>query len=290
MSACAKRKRDAMSARADDLASFTATDDALVLASVSSAAELELLDNWLTSSSAENTRTRRSRYSQLPADDDPPPGVVAQLVESAQPPTRTAPSFPVRVFWVPGGLPTRVKLVGLISGRDTYRPPEILQRRILRKDPTPGARGGGGAGQGFRAAPAVAGHHGRLTIRATSRGSCCAARRWPSNGSNFACSDRNTSRPRLVKPEMLASARFIEGLRTDPGRDRRKGRGNARRAVHRLEPLLRRPHPVVGPRDLQPRIRPEHRLRPRPSRAHARTRWRTTRRCCCFRIGPISTG
>lgn len=44
--------------------------------------------------------------------------------------------FPVRVFWVPGGLPTRVKLAGLISGRETYRPPVMLQRAILKKDPS----------------------------------------------------------------------------------------------------------------------------------------------------------
>ena len=42
----------------------------------------------------------------------------------------------MRVFWVPGGLPTRSKVVALLSGRDTYRPPEMLQRRILRKDPS----------------------------------------------------------------------------------------------------------------------------------------------------------
>ena len=43
---------------------------------------------------------------------------------------------PVRVFWVPGGLPTRSKVVALLSGRDTYRPPEMLQRRILKQDPS----------------------------------------------------------------------------------------------------------------------------------------------------------
>ncbi len=65
----------------------------------------------------------------------PPPQLVDQLVdELAAGEDRTV--VPVRVFWVPGGLPTRVKLVGLISGRDTYRPPEMLQRAILRKDPS----------------------------------------------------------------------------------------------------------------------------------------------------------
>ena len=35
---------------------------------------------------------------------------------------RGPPVIPVRL-WVPGGPPTRVKVVGLISGRDSYRPP-----------------------------------------------------------------------------------------------------------------------------------------------------------------------
>ena len=39
--------------------------------------------------------------------------------------------------------------------------------------------------------------------------------------------------------------------------------------VHRMEPVLRRPHPVVGPGDLQPGIRPQHRLRPRRDRIDA---------------------
>ena len=36
-----------MTVSANDIAAFTATDDALVLASVSSPAEVELLDDWL---------------------------------------------------------------------------------------------------------------------------------------------------------------------------------------------------------------------------------------------------
>ena len=122
-----------MSASADDLASFTPTDDALVLASVSSPAERELLNDWLQQQRRDHPETK-VEVLELPSED-PPPGVLAQLVELLSS-DEDRSVVPVRVFWVPGGLPTRVKLVGLLSGRDTYRPPEILQHRILHKDPS----------------------------------------------------------------------------------------------------------------------------------------------------------
>src|SRR6185312_3016508 len=115
-----RREEARMSAWANDLASFTATDDALVLASVSSAAELELLNTWIEQQRKEHPETK-VEVLRLPGEDEPPSGVVAQLVAllSAD---EDRSVVPVRVFWVPGGLPTRVKLVGLLSGRDTYRP------------------------------------------------------------------------------------------------------------------------------------------------------------------------
>src|SRR6185312_3412816 len=128
-----QREGSQMSAWADDLASFTATDDALVLASVSSAAERELLYDWLQQQRREHPETK-VEVLEL-AGDDPPPAVVARLVEQLGA-DEDRLVVPVRVFWVPGGLPTRVKIVGLLSGRDTYRPPQVLQRNILRKDPS----------------------------------------------------------------------------------------------------------------------------------------------------------
>ncbi len=90
-----------MSARTDDLDSFTATDDALVLAAVSSPAELELLNDWLAHQRREHPETK-VEVLELPAEDDPAPGVVAQLAEQlAADEDRTV--VPVRVFWVPGG-------------------------------------------------------------------------------------------------------------------------------------------------------------------------------------------
>src|SRR6201993_4541946 len=113
-----------MSAWADDLASFTATDDALVLASVSSPAEFELVRNWLQQQRRDHPETK-VEVLELPGEgEEPAPAVVAQLVdELGEYEDRTV--VPVRVFWVPGGLPTRSKIVGLLSGRDTYRPPEF---------------------------------------------------------------------------------------------------------------------------------------------------------------------
>ena len=117
----------------DPMASFSTTDDALVLASVSSPAERELLNDWLQRQRREHPDSN-VEVLELP-EEDPPPGVLARLVEELEADEdRTV--VPVRVFWVPGGLPTRSKVVALISGRDTYRPPEILQRRILKRDPS----------------------------------------------------------------------------------------------------------------------------------------------------------
>ena len=69
-----------------------------------------------------STPTRVSRCCKLPVDDDPPAGVLAQLVEMLED-DEDRSVVPVRVFWVPGGLPTRSKVVAFLSGRDTYRPP-----------------------------------------------------------------------------------------------------------------------------------------------------------------------
>ncbi len=113
---------------------FSATDDALVLASVSSPAEEELLSDWLHRQRGEHPDTK-VEVLKLPADDDPPPGVLARLVEILEA-DEDRSVVPVRVFWVPGGLPTRSKVVALLSGRDTYCPPKILQRSILKRDPS----------------------------------------------------------------------------------------------------------------------------------------------------------
>ena len=118
---------------ADYLTDFSTTDDALVLASVSSKAESDLLNDWLTAQRRAHPETS-VEVLRIP-HSDPSPQLVNELAQKLSA-TDDRTVVPVRVFWVPGGLPTRVKLAGLISGRETYRPPELLQRAILKKDPS----------------------------------------------------------------------------------------------------------------------------------------------------------
>ena len=202
-----------MSAWADDMAGFTATDDALVLASVSSPAERELLNDWLQQQRREHPETK-VEVLELPGED-PPAGVVAQLVDELGA-DEDRSVVPVRVFWVPGGLPTRVKLVGLISGRDTYRPPEILQRRILHRDPS---RARIVAGEPAKVSElrqqwqdTTVGDNPRDFARFVLRRAALAIERVELRLLGPAYKS-----PRLVKPEMLASARFVEGLQAIPG-------------------------------------------------------------------------
>ena len=84
-----------------------------MLASVSSPAERELLNDWLERQRREHPDSN-VEVLELP-DEDPPPAVLARLVEELEA-DEDRSVVPVRVFWVPGGLPTRLKVVALLSG------------------------------------------------------------------------------------------------------------------------------------------------------------------------------
>ena len=203
-----------MKITADDLEGFTPTADALVLASVDSAAEAHLLDDWLAHQRREHPDAR-IEVLQLPSDDDPPPPVLARLVELLEV-DEDRSVVPVRVFWIPGGLPTRSKVVAFLSGRDTYRPPKLLQSGILRKDAS--------------RARVVAGEPAKVSeLRQSWRDTTVAEN--PRDFARFVMRRAELAiervelrllgpeykSPRLVKPEMLASARFREGLDEIPG-------------------------------------------------------------------------
>ncbi|OBA69413.1 glycerol-3-phosphate acyltransferase [Mycolicibacterium elephantis] len=203
-----------MKAPVDQYTPFTPTDDALVLASVSSPAEQELLNDWLAQQRREHPDTN-VEVLRLPHSDDPPPGVLAQLVEKLQADDDRS-VVPVRVFWVPGGLPTRSKIVALLSGRDTYRPPEILQRRILRRDPS---RARVVAGEPAKVselrqqwADTTVAENAREFARFVIRRAALAIERV-----ELRLLGPEYKSPRLIKPELLASARFREGLEQIPG-------------------------------------------------------------------------
>lgn len=197
----------------EDMPEVTIEGDTLVLASVSSPAELGLLNRWL--------RTQRSQHPdasihvvQLP-HEEPEPATIARLVDALE----TGADrwvLPVRVFWVPGGLPTRAKVVGLLSGRDTYRPPDLVQKSILRRDSS--------------RARVVAGEPAKVSeLRRQWQDSTPAEN--PREFARFVLRRASLAierielrllgpeykSPRLVKPEIVASSRFRDGLAEIPG-------------------------------------------------------------------------
>jgi glycerol-3-phosphate O-acyltransferase len=123
---------------------------------------------------------------------------------------------PVRAFWVPGGLPTRSKVVSLLSGRDTYRPPELLQRRILRKDPSRARVVDGEPAKVSELrqqwSDTTVAENPREFARFVIRRAILAIERV-----ELRLLGPEYKSPRLVKPEMLASNRFRAGLEDIPG-------------------------------------------------------------------------
>ncbi|MFY9335377.1 MAG: glycerol-3-phosphate 1-O-acyltransferase [Mycobacterium sp.] len=197
----------------DYLTDFSTTDDALVLASVSSKAEFDLLNDWLRDQrrAHPDTRVEVIRLSH----SDPPPQLINELAEKLNA-TDDRTVVPVRVFWVPGGLPTRVKVVGLLSGRDTYRPPEMLQRAILRKNPS--------------RARIVAGEPAKVS-ELRQQWQDITVGDSPSDFAQFVLRRANLAvermelrllgpeykSPRLITDELMASSRFIDGMAGIPG-------------------------------------------------------------------------
>jgi glycerol-3-phosphate O-acyltransferase len=196
----------------DEYATFSPTGDALVLASVGSPAERRLFDDWLDEQRDKHPDAR-IEVLELP-DGDPPGAVLARLVELLEA-DEDRSVVPSRVFWIPGGLPTRSKVVSFLSGRDTYRPPTALQRRILKRDP---AR-----------ARVVAGEPAKVSELRRQWSDTTVAEN-PREFAHFVLRRASLAiervelrllgpeykSPRLVKPEMLASARFREGLEKIP--------------------------------------------------------------------------
>jgi glycerol-3-phosphate O-acyltransferase len=197
----------------DDLAPFTATGDALVLAVVTSPTERALLDDWV----AHQRRHHGAAIDVFTLPSGPPPAdVLAQLAETLKA-DEDRSVVPVRMFWMAGAsLRNRSKLLGLLAGRDPYRPTEARQRRILRKEAT---RARVVAGE-----PATVAQLRRQWIDTTVGDSPYDFARFIIRRAVLAI-ERVEYRllgpeyksPRLVKPEMMASARFRAGLEAIPG-------------------------------------------------------------------------
>jgi glycerol-3-phosphate O-acyltransferase len=198
-----------------DTGTFTTTTaNTLVLAAVSSSAEDELLTEWLDQQRSRHPETK-IEVLRLPPRNAPP-AALARLVEQLES-DEDRSIMPVRVFWLPPpGGSTLSRLAGLLPGRDPYHPGEREQRRILRSNP--------------RRARVVAGDSAKVSeLRQQWRDTTIGE-----NPRDFAyfvtrrailAVERVAYRllgpqyksPRLVKPEMLASARFRAGLDKIPG-------------------------------------------------------------------------
>ncbi|MFL0276452.1 glycerol-3-phosphate 1-O-acyltransferase [Mycobacterium sp. SMC-19] len=192
----------------------TTTTDTLVLAYVSSPVEADLVHEWL-----ERYRDGRpgDRIELLELDPSQrSPGAMARLVGHLERDERRS-ILPVRVFWMPRAEASALKRVAaLLPGRNPYRPSERQQRQILRTESSL-ARvvvGEPASVADLRSqwSENTVGENPRDFAHFVTRRAVLALER----AENRILGPQYKS-PRLVKPEILASTRFREGLEAIPG-------------------------------------------------------------------------
>jgi glycerol-3-phosphate O-acyltransferase len=123
----------------------------------------------------------------------------------------------VRVFWLPPPDRSRVaKLAGLLPGRDPYHPNQRQQRHIVRSDPL---RARVVVGESAKVSElrqqwrdTTVGQNQRDFAQFVTRRAILAMER-----AEYRILGPHYKSPRLVKPEILASARFRAGLQKIPG-------------------------------------------------------------------------
>ncbi len=203
-----------MTTPAIDASTATATADALVLAFVSSLVEAELLKGWLDQRRAAHPESKIEVLRLSPRN--PTPATLVQLVERLSTDDQRS-IVPVRVFWMPRPeASTLSRVLGLLPGRNPYRPSEGQQRRIVRDEPT---RARVVAGESATVAELrerwgekTAGENPRDFAHFVTRRALLALER-----AEYRILGPQYKSPRLVKPEILASARFRDGLKNIPG-------------------------------------------------------------------------
>ncbi|KZS58100.1 glycerol-3-phosphate 1-O-acyltransferase [Mycobacterium ostraviense] len=206
---------------ADTSAVLTA-EDTLVLASMESPVEMQLIMRWLDE---QRTRHPEAKFDvlRLPPRNAPPAALTALAEQLGCGPEADSECLedrsivPVRVFWLPPPDRSRVaKVAGLLPGRDPYRPNPRQQRRILRSDPR---RARVMAGESATVSElrqqwrdTTVGENKRDFAQFVTRRAILALAR-----AEYRILGPQYKSPRLVKPEMLASARFRAGLKQIPG-------------------------------------------------------------------------
>ncbi|MCV7380526.1 glycerol-3-phosphate acyltransferase [Mycobacterium alsense] len=209
-----------MTKPAATISAVLAAQDALILASMTSPVERELVMAWVDRQRAGNAEARFEVLT-LPERDAPAAALTAlaeQLEsESNEEVGGDRSIVPVRVFWLPPANRGRLaKLAGLIPGRDPYHPNPRQQRQIVHNDPQ---RARVVAGEPAKISElrqqwrdTTVGEDKRDFAQFVTRRAILAMER-----AEYRRLGPQYKSPRLVKPEILASTRFRAGLDKIPG-------------------------------------------------------------------------
>ena len=202
---------------ADTIAVLTA-QDALVLLSMETPVETQLLMDWLGQQRARNPDAKFD-VLKLPSGDAPPSALtpLVEQLESGPASSEDRSIVPVRVFWLPPPDRSRIaKLAGLLPGQDPYHPNQRQQRHIVRGDPL---RARVVVGESAKVSElrqqwrdTTVGENQRDFALFVTRRAILAMER-----AEYRILGPQYKSPRLVKPEILASARFRAGLQKIPG-------------------------------------------------------------------------
>jgi glycerol-3-phosphate O-acyltransferase len=201
---------------AADISAVLASQDTLILASMTSPVERELVTAWVGQQRTGNPEAAFEVLA-LPEPDAPPTALsgLAERLESESNDDRSV--VPVRVFWLPPANRGRVaQLAGLLPGQDPYHPNQRQQRHIVRNDPQ---RARVVAGEPAKVSEmrqqwrdTTVGEDRHDFAHFVTRRAILALER-----AEYRILGPQYKSPRLVKPEILASTRFRAGLKRIPG-------------------------------------------------------------------------
>jgi glycerol-3-phosphate O-acyltransferase len=199
---------------AADTSAVLTAQDSLVLASMETPVEMQLVMDWLGRQRAHNPDAKFD-VLKLPSRNAPPAALTALVEQLESGEDRSV--VPVRVFWLPPADRSRVaKLAGLLPGRDPYHPNQRQQRRIVHNDPR---RARVVTGESAKVSElrqqwrdTTVGENERDFAQFVTRRAILAVER-----AEYRILGPQYKSPRLVKPEILASARFRAGLEKIPG-------------------------------------------------------------------------
>jgi glycerol-3-phosphate O-acyltransferase len=201
---------------AADISAVLDVHDSLILASMASPVERELVMAWVGQQRAGNPDAAFEVLA-LPRRNAAPTAL-AELVERLESESNHDRSVvPVRVFWLPPADRGRVaKLAGLLPGQDPYHPNPRQQRHIVRNDPQ---RARVVAGEPAKVSElrqqwrdTTGGEDKHDFAHFVTRRAILAIER-----AEYRILGPQYKSPRLVKPEILASTRFRAGLKKIPG-------------------------------------------------------------------------